>query len=183
MSESRSGKFEELTSRVKDVVGSVEGQVDADGLLTRIRETIGKAGSDIDAEVVVSRVKDVAGQAEGKVDAGKLRQWIDEVDQDKLKNWLDEAKTLGDGAASLVEAQGEKLADRAPGAFDKLTGAAKEKLSSLKGDEGLVTEGHFERLKGQFKETIASVTELVESESSDAVDAAGSKVDKGASRG
>jgi uncharacterized protein YjbJ (UPF0337 family) len=143
MSESRSGKFDELAARIKDV----------------------------------------AGQAEGKVDAGKLRQWIDEIDRDKLKSWLDEAKTLGAGAASVVEAQGEKIADRAPGAFDKLTGAAKEKLGSLTGDEGLIGEGHVERLKGQLKETIASVTDMVEGASTDTVDAPNSKADKGAGRG
>lgn len=183
MSESRSGKVDELTARIKDAVGMIDGHVDAHGLMTRIRETIGKAGSDIDADALVARVKDVAGQAEGKVDAGKLRQWIDEIDRDKLKSWLDEAKTLGAGAASLVEAQGEKIADRAPGAFEKLTGAAKEKLGSLTGEEGLINEGHVERLKGQLKETIASVTDMVEGESAGSADASQPKVDKGAGRG
>ena len=182
MSESRSGKIDELAARIKDAVGTIEGHVDADSVMARVRETIGKAGSDIDTDALVARVKDVTGQAEGKVDAGKLRQWIDEIDRDKLKSWLDEAKSLGAGAASLVEAQSDKLADRAPGALDKLAGAAKEKLGSLTGDEGLINEGQVERLKGQFKETIASVTEMVEGAPADTVDAPNAKADKGAGR-
>jgi uncharacterized protein YjbJ (UPF0337 family) len=183
MSESRSGKIDDLAARIKDAVGTIEDHVDADGVMNRIRETIGKAGSDIDADALVARVKDVAGQTEGKVDAAKLRQWIDEIDRDKLKSWLDEAKRLGVGAASLVEAQGEKLADRAPGAFEKLTGAAKEKLGSLTGEEGLINEEHVERLKGQLKETFSSVTDVVAGESSGPADASKPKVDKGAGRG
>lgn len=183
MSKSRSGKIDELTARIKDAVGTVDGHVDADGLMTRIQETIGKAGSDIDADALVGRVKDVAGQAEGKVDAGKLRQWRNEIDRDKLNSWLDEAKTLGAGAASLVEAQGEKLADRAPGALDKLAGAAKEKLGSLAGDEGLINEGQVERLKGQLKEIIASATDMVDGDSAGPADASRPNVDKRAGRG
>ena len=183
MSESRSGKFDELAARIKDAVGPIDSHVDADGLMNRVRETIGKAGSDIDADALVARVKDVAGQAEGKLDAAKLRQWIDEIDRDKLKSLLDDAKNLGAGAASVVEVQGEKIADRAPGAFEKLTGAAKEKLGALTGEEGPINEGHVERLKGQLKETFASVTEMVEGEFAGPVDASRPKVDKGAGRG
>ena len=182
MSESRSGKIDELTSRIKDVVGNVEDHVDIDGLMNRIRETIGKAGVDVDPDAIIARIKDVAGQAEGKVDPGKLRQWIDERDRDKLTSWLDEAKTLGASAASLVGAQGEKLAERAPGALDKLTGVAKEKLGSLAGDEGLISEEHVERLKSQIKETIASVTDRVEIESTETVDTTESQPDRGAGR-
>ncbi len=183
MSESQSGKIDELMSRFKDMAGNIEGQVDDDTVLARIRETIRKAGTDIEAEAMVARVKDVVGQAEGRVDADKLRLWIDEVDRDKLRSWLDEAKTLGAGAASLVEAQGEKLADRAPGAFDKLAGAVREKLDAIASDERLITKERIERLKGQIKESIASVTEMVESKQQDAADAAEPKVDKGSGRG
>ncbi len=183
MSESRSGKIDEYKTRIKDVVGTGEGHVDADGLMTRIRETIGKSGSDFDADALVTRVKDVAGQAEGKVDATKLRQWVDEVDRDKLKSWLDEAKTVGAGAALLVEEQGEKLANRAPGAFDKLAGAAKEKLGSLAGDDRLINEGHVERLKGHLKATIASVTDMVDGASAGQVEAPNSNPEKRAGRG
>jgi uncharacterized protein YjbJ (UPF0337 family) len=167
MSDSRSGRFDELASRIKETVSNAEGHIDADGLVARVRETIGKAGSDFDTDPIVARVKEVAGHAEEKVDAGKFRQWMDEVDRDKLKGWLDEAKTLGAGAASHVEAQGDKLADRAPGAFDKLAGTVKEKLGSLRGDDGLITEEHIERLMGQLKETLAAMTEPAGHESTD----------------
>ena len=118
------------------------------------------------------------GQAEGKIDAGKLRQWVADVDRDKLKGVLEEAQHLGAGAVSLIGAQGEKLADRAPGAFDKLAGAAKEKLGTLTGDEGLIGEGQIERFKGQIKETIASVSEMADSRSKDAAEAVKTKVDE-----
>lgn len=128
---------------------------------------------------IASRIKDVVGNAEGHVDAGKLRQWVDDVDKDKLKSWLDEAKSIGAGAASVVEEQGEKLVERAPGTFDRIAGIAKEKLGSLTGDEGPMNEGQIERLKGQIKETIASVTEMVESEVAGPGDTQKSKRDKG----
>jgi uncharacterized protein YjbJ (UPF0337 family) len=183
MSESGSSNLDEIKARLKDAVANAEGHVDTEGIMSRIRETVGKAGSDVDTDAIVAKVKEVAGKAEGKVDTDKLRHWIDEVDRETLKGWLDEAKSIGAGAASLVGAQGEKLADRAPGAFDKLAGAAKERLGSLTGDEGLMSEGNIERLKGQFMETIASATEMVESESKDPADAVKTKHDQGAGRG
>jgi hypothetical protein len=137
MSDSESGKLDEMTSRIKDVVASAESHVDAEGLLHRIREAVGKVGNTVDSDALVGRFKEVAGQAEGKIDAGRLRQWVAEVDRDKLKGWLEEAQHLGAGAVSVIGTQGEKLADRAPGAFDKLAGAAKERLGTLTGDEGL----------------------------------------------
>jgi len=178
MSDSESGKLDEMTSRIKDVVAGAESHLDAEGLLHRIQEAVGKVGSTIDTEAIVGRFKEVAGQAEGKVDAGKLRQWLAEVDRDKLKGWLDEAQHLGAGAVSVIGTQGEKLADRAPGAFDKLAGAAKERLGSLTGDEGLIGEGQIERFKGQLKETIASVSEMAESRSKDAADTVRTKLDE-----
>src|SRR5918995_6856516 len=111
-------------------------------------------------------------------EGGKLRQWVAEVDRDKLKGWLEEAQHLGAGAVSVIGTQGEKLADRAPGAFDKLAGAAKERLGSLTGDEGLIGEGQIERFKGQIKETIASVSEMAESRSKDAAETIKSKLDE-----
>ena len=135
MSDSESGKLDEMTSRIKDVVGSAESHLDGEGLLHRIREAVAKVGSTVDTEAIMGRFKEVAGQAEGKIDAGKLRQWVAEIDREKLKGWLEEAQHLGAGAVSRIGTQGEKLAERAPGAFDKLTGAAKEKLGSLTGDE------------------------------------------------
>ena len=178
MSDSRSGKFDEFTSQIKDAMTDAEGNVDTEGMMNRIRNEAGKAGIDVDAGAILVRVKTVVGQAEEKVDADKLRQWIGEVDRDTLKSWLDDAKTMSASAASVLEAQGEKLVERAPGAIDKLAGVAKEKLGSLTGDKGLITEGRLERFKGQIKETIASVTEMVENESTDAVDTPKSKLDK-----
>jgi len=183
MSESGSGSLDEIKARLKDAVANAEGHVDAESMMSRIRETVSKVGSDVDSDAIVAKVKEVAGKAEGKVDTDKLRHWIDEVDRDTLKSWLDEAKVIGAGAASLVGAQGEKLADRAPGAFDKLAGVAKERLGSLTGDEGLMSEGNIERLKGQVMEVIASATEVAESDPKDAADAIKSKHDQGAGRG
>ena len=171
MSDSESGKLDELTSRIKDVVANAESHLDAEGLLHRIREAVGKAGSTVDTEAIVGRFKEVAGQAEGKIDAGKLRQWVADVDRDKLRGWLEEAQHLGAGAVSLIGTQGEKLA-----------GAAKERLGTLTGDEGLIGEGQIERFKGQLKETVASVSEMAESRSKDVAEAVKTKLDEGARR-
>jgi uncharacterized protein YjbJ (UPF0337 family) len=178
MSDSESGKLDEMTSRIKDAVASAENHLDAEGLLHRIRESIGKVGSTIDTDAIMGRFKEVAGHAEGKIDADRLRQWVDEVDRDKLRAWLDEAQHRGAGAVSLIGTQGEKLAERAPGAFDKLTGAAKERLGTLTGDEGLIGEGQLERFKGQLKETIASVSEMAESRSKDVAETVKTKLDE-----
>jgi uncharacterized protein YjbJ (UPF0337 family) len=177
MSDSEGGKLDEMTSRIKEVVASAESHLDADGLLHRIREAISKVGSTVDTDAIMGRFKEVAGQAEGKIDAGKLRQWAADVDRDKLKGLLDEAHHRGADAVSLIGTQGEKLADRAPGALDKLAGAAKERLGTLTGDEGLIGEGQLERFKGQIKETIASVSEMAESRSKDAAETVKKKVD------
>jgi len=175
MRDSEGGKLDEMTSRIKDVVGSPESHLDAEGLLRRIREAVGKVGSTIATDATMGRFKDVAGQAEGKIDAGRLRHLLAEVDRDKLKGWLEEAQHLGAGAISVVGTHGERLADRAPGAFDKLAGAANERLGSLTGDEGLLGEGQIERFKGQLKETISSVSEMTESRSKDAVESVKTK--------
>jgi uncharacterized protein YjbJ (UPF0337 family) len=176
MSDSESGKLDEMTSRIKDAVASAESHLDAEGLLQRIREAIGKVGSTIDTDAIMGRFKEVAGHAEGKIDAGKLRQWVTDVDRDKLRAWLEEAQHLGAGAVSLIGTQGEKLAERAPGAFGKVAGAAKERLGTLTGDEGLIGEGQVERVKGQLKETIASVSEMAESRSKDVAETVKSKL-------
>jgi len=165
MSDPGSGKLDETTARIKEVAVSAERRLNAEDLLHRIRELIGKAGANIDTEAIMGRFKEVAGQTEGKIDAGSIKQRVADVDRDKLKSWLDEAQHLGAGAVSLIETQGEKLAERAPGVFDKLAGAAKETLGTLTGDEGLIGEGQIERFKGQFKETIASVSDMAESRS------------------
>ena len=178
MSDSEGSKLDEMTTRVKEAVASAESHLDADGLLHRIREAIGKVGGAVDTDAIVGRFKEVAGQAEDKIDAGKLRQWVADVDRDKLKSFLGEAQHRGADVVSLIGTQGEKLADRAPGAFDKLAGAAKERLGTLTGDEGLIGEGQRERFKGQIKETIASVSEMAESRSKDAAETIKSKLDE-----
>ena len=183
MSDSESGKLDEMTSRIKEAVANAESHLDAEGLLHRIWETVGKVGSTIDTEAIMGRFKEVAGQAEGKIDAGTLRQWVADVDRDKLKGWLEEVQHLGAGAVSVIGTQGEKLAERAPGAFDKLAGAAKERLGTLTGDEGVIGEGQVERFKGQLKETIASVSEMAESWSKDVAEMAKSKLDEETRRG
>jgi uncharacterized protein YjbJ (UPF0337 family) len=177
MSDPESGKLDEVTSRIKEVAASAESHLDAEGLLHRIRESIGKAGSSVDTEAIMGRFKEVAGQAEGTIDAGKLRQWVADVDRDKLKGWLEEAQHLGAGAVSVIGTQGEKLAERAPSALDKLAGTAKEKLGTLTGDEGLIGEGQIERFKGQLKETIASVSEMAESRSKAIVETVKTKLE------
>jgi uncharacterized protein YjbJ (UPF0337 family) len=178
MSDSESGKRDEMMSRIKEVVASAESRLDGEGLLHRIREAISKVGGTVDTDAIMGRFREVAGQAEGKIDAAKLRQWVADVDRDKLKGLLEEAQHLGAGAVSLVGTQGEKLADRAPGAIDKLAGSAKEKLGTLTGDEGLIGEGQIERFKGQLKETIASVSEMAESRSKDAAETVKKKFDE-----
>ena len=145
-------------------------------MLHRIREAVGKVADNVDTDAITGRLNEVAGQAEGKVDAGKLRQSVAEVDRDKLKGLLLEAQHLGAGAVTLIGTQGEKLVARAPGAFDKLAGAAKERLGTLTGDEGLIGEGQIERFKGQLKETIASVSEMAESRSKDAAESVKTKL-------
>ena len=55
-------------------------------------------------------------------------------------------------------------------------GAARERLGSLTGDEGLIGKGQIERFKGQVKETIASVSEMAESRSKDAAEAVKTKL-------
>jgi uncharacterized protein YjbJ (UPF0337 family) len=171
MSDSESGKLDEMTSRIKDAVASAESQINGDGLLHRIREAVAKDGSTIDTGAIMGRFKDLMGQPEDKIDAGKLRQWVAEIDRDKLEARLAEAQHLGAGAVSVIGTQGEKLAGRAPDTIDKLAGAAKERLGSLTGDEGLIGERQIERLKGQFKETIASVSETANNRSKNAAEA------------
>lgn len=176
ISESWSGRIDDIKSRIKDAVGATEGEIDVDTVMTRIRESVGKVGSDVDADALVARVKDAVGKAEGKVDAEKIRQWIDEVDRDKLKGWLDEARSKTASAATLVETRGERLADRAPGAFDTVLGVAKEKIGGLTGNEDLAREGELQHLKGDIEERFASAADTVEEEAKDATDAVKAKL-------
>lgn len=165
MSDSDSGKLDEMASRIKDVVASAESQLDADGLLHRLREAVARAGGNVDTDAIMGKFHLVAGHAEGKIDPSKLREWVTEIDRDKLRAWLAEAQHRGAGAVSVIETQGEMLAARVPGAIDKLAGVAKERLGLLARDEGLIGEGQVDRLKGQLNETIASVAEMAENRS------------------
>ena len=162
MSDSWSGRLNDLKSRIKEVVNDLEGDVDAETVRSRIGEAVGKAASDVDTSAVMASVKEAIGKAEGKVDAEKLKQWASEVDTEKLKGWLDEAKTRGAGAAALVSEQGEKLTDRAPGALDKVLGAAKERIGELTGDEQLAHAGELDRLKGDIKERLTDADDQPE---------------------
>src|SRR4051812_35298995 len=145
MNDSEGGKTGEMTSRIKDVAGNAKSHSDADGLMHHILKAVGKVGSTIDTDAIMGRFKEVAGQADDKIDTGKLRQGVADVDRDKLKSLLGEAQHLGADVVSLIGTEGEKLAERTPGALDKLAGTAKERLGALAGDEGLISEGQRER--------------------------------------
>jgi uncharacterized protein YjbJ (UPF0337 family) len=171
MSDSRGGKAEDIKARLKDALGP-EREADFEAVVTRLRAAAGQAGIDVEPEALMARAKDVVGKAEGKVDTERLKQWIDETDNDKLKGWLAEAKSFGASAASIVGAQSERLSERAPGAFDRLLGAAKEKIGEFTGDEELARSGELDRLRGQIKESFAETAGTVEAAVEKAADAA-----------
>ena len=106
MSDSESGKLDEMTLRIKEAAASAESHLDADGLLHRIQDAVGKVGGAVATDAIMGRLKEVAGHAEDKIDAGKLRQWVTEVDRDKLKSLLGEAQHLGADVVSRVGTQG-----------------------------------------------------------------------------
>ncbi|MGH2616637.1 MAG: hypothetical protein ACRDJC_15475 [Thermomicrobiales bacterium] len=162
MSDSWSSRMDQIKSRIKDAVGNTEGEIDAETLMTRIRESVGQAASDVDTDALMARVKDVAGKAEGRVDTAKLKQWIDEVDRDKMQSWLDDAKAMTASAATVVEAQGERLAEKAPGAIDKLLGVAKETFGDLSGNEEMARKGELQHLKGDIQERLSGAAEVAE---------------------
>jgi uncharacterized protein YjbJ (UPF0337 family) len=155
MAEHSGRMTDDLLTRLKAAVAGPDGEIDVESVRTNLREAAAKAGADLDADALVARVKDVAGKAEGKLDGEKLRQWLDEADSGKLGQWLAEAKSASAGAAAVVEAHGERLAEQAPGAFDKLVGAAKEKLGEATGSEELTHQGELDQLRGQIKEKYA----------------------------
>ena len=168
MSESWSGKFDQVKSRIKEAVANTEGEIDLDQAVTRIRAAVTQAGADVDTDALRARVREAAGKAEEKVDTEKLRQWIDEVDRDKLKGWLNDARTMTASAAAAVETHGEKLVERTPGAVDKLIGAAKEKIGDFTGNEDLAHQGELQTLKGDIEERFAAAAETGEAVTTDA---------------
>ena len=159
MSDSWSNRIDQFKSRIKETVGNTEVEIDAETLRARIREMVDRTASDVDTDAIMARVKDVAGKAEGKVNTEKLKQWLDEIDRDKLRGWLDEAKTMTAGAATVVEAQGERLAEEAPGAIDKLLGVAKETFGDLSGNQDLAREGELQQLKGDIQERLSGASD------------------------
>jgi uncharacterized protein YjbJ (UPF0337 family) len=170
MSDSGSGRFDDIKTRLKEALGDADGEVDLDTIVARVRESVDRTGGEIDADALVARVKAAAGTIEGKADADKIRQWIDEVDRDKLQGWLEGAKSVTAGAAAFAGAQGERLADRAPGAFDKVVGVAKEALGDFIGNEGMAREGELQHLKGDIEERFANAADEAGTKAKGAVD-------------
>ncbi len=172
MSDLRRGRFDDIKSRLKEALGDSDGDVNLDTIVARVRESVDRTGGEIDAEALVARVKVAADTIEGKADGDKIRQWIDEVDRDRLQGWLDGAKTATASAASFAGTQGERLADRAPGAFDKVVGVAKEALGDFIGNEGMAREGELQHLKGDIEGRFANATVAAGPEAKGAADEA-----------
>ena len=175
MSHSWGGRIDDIKARLKEAVGDANGDVDFETVMARARESVGKAGSDVDAEALIARVRDAVGNVESKVDADKIRQWVDDVDREKVRGWLDEARTSTASAASFVGEQGERLADRAPGAFDKVVGVAKEAIGDFTGNEELARSGELQHLRGAIESRFSTATDGVAAEAADATDAVKTK--------
>lgn len=171
MSNSWSGRFDDIKARMKEAVGDSDGEIDLDTVMARVRENVARAGSDLDAETIVARAKDAVGAVEGKVNAGTIRQWIDDVDRDKVQGWVDEARTASAGAASFLGTQGERLAERAPGAIDKVVGVAKEAFGDFARNEDLARQGELQHLKGDIEARFADAADRVDNEGAAAGDA------------
>jgi uncharacterized protein YjbJ (UPF0337 family) len=182
MSDSRSDRFDELKTRLSEAIGDRDGDVDLDAVLSRIRETVGRAGSDIDTDALIARVKDAAGTAEGKVDAGKIRQWVDDVDRERLQGWFSEAKSAAAGAAAFAGSQTERLSERAPGAVDKVIGAAKEAMGDLLGNEVLARAGELQHLKGGIEARFAEAGDAAASRTAEEPTAAETTSERDASQ-
>ncbi|HET7602820.1 MAG TPA: CsbD family protein [Gemmatimonadales bacterium] len=183
MSDSRSDRIDELKTRLSEVIGERDGDVDLDAVVSRVRESVGKAGRDVDTDALIARVKDAAGTVEVKVDAGKIRQWVDDVDRATLQGRFDEAKSAAAGAAAFGGAQAERLSERAPGAMDKVIGAAKEALGDFLGNEELAREGELQHLKGGIEARYADAHGAPASPTAEASDAEDTSSEGEAGRG
>lgn len=173
MSDAESGRFEEIKSRLREAVGDGEGEIDFESIKARLRASAERAGQDVDVDAFVARAREAVGSVEGKVNAGAIRSWIDDVDRDTIQGWMGGAKSAAAGAAAFAAAKGEKLAERAPGAFDKVIGAAKEAIGDFTGKQDLAREGELQHLKGDIESRFAEA----ETEATNAADAARAKPD------
>lgn len=173
MSDAESGRFDAIKARLREAVGDGEGEVDFESIKARLRESAERAGHDVDADALIARVRDAIGSVEGKVNAGAIRSWIDEVDRDTVQGWMGDARTAAAGAASFAATQRERLAERAPGAFDKVIGAAKEAIGDFTGKQDLAREGELQLLKGDIESRFAEA----EADAKDMGDAARAKLE------
>lgn len=173
MGDDQSGRFDEIKARLREAIGDGEGEVDFESIKARLRESAERAGRDVDADALIARAREAIGSVEGKVNAGAIRSWIDEVDRDTIQGWMGDAKAAAAGAATIAAAQGERLAERAPGAFDKVIGAAKEAIGDFTGKQDLAREGELQHLKGDIESRFAEA----ETDAKDAADAARAKLD------
>lgn len=173
MSDAQGGRFEEIKARLRETVSDSEGEVDVESVMARLRETVAKAGNEIDADAFVARAREAIGGVEGKVNAESIRAWIDDVDRDAIQGWMGEAKAVASGAAAFAAAQAERLAERAPGALDKVVGVAKGALGDLTGNQDLAREGELQHLKGDIESRFAET----ETDAKDAADAARAKLE------
>ena len=144
MSDANNPAGHDLLSRLKAAVAGSDGEVDLDSIRASVKEAAANAGKEIDVDAIMAQVKDVAGKAE------------DKIDSEKLSAWLSEAKSVTAAGMASAGAHGEKLAEQAPGVFDKLLGTAKEKLGELTGNEELSHQGELDQLKGEIKEKYAA---------------------------
>ncbi len=167
------GRFDEIKARLREAVGDGEGEVDFESIKARLRESAERAGHDVDADALIARAREAIGSVEGKVNAGAIRSWIDEVDRDTIQSWMGDAKAATAGAATIAAAQGEKLAEWAPGTFDKVVGVAKEALGDFTGNRDLAREGELQHLKGDIESRFAGA----ETDVKGAADAARSNQD------
>jgi uncharacterized protein YjbJ (UPF0337 family) len=175
MGEARGNRFDDIKARLKEAMGNDEGDVDFESVKARLRESAERADQDIDADALIARAREAVGSVEGKVDAGKIRAWIDDVDRETVQGWMGEAKTAAASAAAFASAQGERLAERAPGVFDKVLGAAKEAIGDVTGNEGLTREGELQHLKGDIQSRYAETADAVVTKAEDVADAARAK--------
>lgn len=176
MSDPQGGRFDDIKTRLRDAVGDSQGDIDVESVMARMRETVERAGHDVDADAIIARAREAIGSVEGKVNADSIRAWIDDVDRDTIQSRMGEAKAAASGAAAFAAAQAGRLAERAPGAFDKVVGVAKEALGDFTGNQNLAREGELQHLKGDIESRFAET----EVDVKDAADAARSKLDDSA---